>query len=96
MSKDAITMTAEMTRDAWIIIGIRTAGLMGLMTLPLNEASLMISEKQEAVLKSAQALMSGMLTPSLDAMSAVISPFHEATSKNVVRLMAHATHGKTT
>lgn len=89
MSRDPITMTAEMFRDAWIIMGIRIPGMMGMTSLPADEIALMISEKQAAMAASGQAVLASLIAPSADALTNIIAPFHAATTQNIVRLHAH-------
>ena len=79
---------ARMTIEAQMVIGLRTAGMMGIMAQAPGEPSRMVAEKQAAATESlfAMAQAAGRGASAERVMSAALRPYGKRTRANSRRL----------
>lgn len=92
---DPIKLWGDLARiglESQMVIGLRTAGMIGLVDCPKNETIRMITEKQDAALSAMRgATRAAMLGQAPDKIiNAAIRPYGHRTHSNAKRLMRAA------
>lgn len=97
MNFDALKIWGDLARiglESQVVIGLRTAGMIGLIDTPKGETTRMVVEKQQAAMASirgaTRAAMRGHDAGRI--LDAAIRPYGHRTSANTRRLMRTALH----
>ena len=94
---DPLKLWGDLTRigiESQMVIGLRTAGMIGLIDTPKGETTRMVVEKQQAAMASIRAATRAAMRGD-DAgriLKAAIRPYGHRTNANARRLMRTALH----